>query len=171
MQSYIKIIDTLNKGLRYFAAILLAVMSALIVYQVLARILGQYIDMELPRWTEELARYLMIWLVFIGASLAVRYAALIGMEAIAERLPVKPQKGLRIVVLLVSKVFYVVLIIYGIEMLGHVSTQLSPGLKMPMAFVYAAIPAGGLFMLLNSFAVLFETMRGGASREFFKGAE
>lgn len=163
--------DSLNKGLRYLAAFLLAVMCLLIVYQVVARILGQYIDIELPRWTEELARYLMIWLVFIGASLAVRYAALIGMEAIAERLPARPQKVVRVVVLIISKVFYLVLIAYGIQMLGHVSSQLSPGLKLPMSYAYAAIPVGGVFMLLNSFAVLFETLSGSSSREFFKGAE
>ncbi|MFC4768074.1 TRAP transporter small permease [Effusibacillus consociatus] len=171
LQSVIKGIDAINRLLRYFAALLLMGMSAIIVYQVIVRFLTKYADIELPRWTEELARYLMIWLVFIGASLAVRYSALIGVEAISERLSKNLQKTLKILVLILSMFFFVIMIVYGFEMLGHVSAQLSPGMKLPMSIPYASVPAGGFFMLLNSTAVLLETLQGEAKRDFFKGAE
>ncbi|CAM5786131.1 MULTISPECIES: TRAP transporter small permease [Brevibacillus] len=171
MQAIVKAIDGVNKVLRYAIALLLAVMTALIVYQVVARLLSGYINIDIPRWTEELARYAMIWLVLIGTSLAVRYSALIGVEAIAERLPAHLQKVLRIIVLLVSMVFFVVLIVYGFQMLAHVGKQLSPGLKIPMTIPYASLPIGGVFMLLNSIAVLIEVVTGKMNREFFKGAE
>jgi TRAP-type C4-dicarboxylate transport system permease small subunit len=171
LQGIVKVIDGFNKVLRYVIAVLLAVMTALIVYQVVARLLSGYLDFDIPRWTEELARYCMIWSVLIGTSLAVRYNALIGVEAIAERLPQNMQKLLRILVLVISMVFFVVLIIFGFEMLGHVGKQLSPGLKIPMTIPYASLPVGGLFMLINAVAVLIEVMTGKMNREFFKGAE
>ncbi|GEN36670.1 TRAP transporter small permease [Aneurinibacillus danicus] len=171
MQSFIKGIDKINAFLRYFAAFLLAFMSVLIVYQVCVRFLGRYMELELPRWTEELARYSMIWLVLIGASLAVRYSALIGMEAIAERLSEKAQRLLKVLTLILSMVLFVVMIVFGFEMLSHVSAQLSPGLKLPMSIPYAAIPIGGFFMLLNAVAVLLETIKGQSNKEFFKGSE
>ncbi|USG67428.1 TRAP transporter small permease [Brevibacillus ruminantium] len=171
MQGIVKAIDGVNKILRYAIALLLAVMTALIVYQVLARLMSSYINMDIPRWTEEVARYGMIWLVLIGTALAVRYSALIGVEAIAERLPENLQKWLRIAVILVSMVFFLVLIVYGFQMLGHVGKQLSPGLKISMTVPYAALPVGGVFMFLNSIAVLIEVITGKMNREFFKGAE
>lgn len=171
MQSFINGIDKINVFLRYFAASLLALMSVLIVYQVVVRFLGSYLDLELPRWTEELARYCMIWLVLIGASLAVRYSSLIGMEAIAERLSENRQRFLKILTILISMVLFVIMIVFGFEMLRHVSAQLSPGMKLPMVIPYAAVPVGGVFMLLNSIAVLLETIRGKSNQEAFTGSE
>ncbi len=171
MRAIVQIIDALNKVLRYFAAFLLAVMTVLITYQVVVRMLSPYMDVQLPRWTEELARYAMIWLVFVGTALAVRYSALIGMEAIAERLSGPIRKGLRLLVLLISMSLFVVMIIYGFQMITHVSTQLSPGLKISMAVPYAAIPFCGIFMLLNSIAVFIEVWNNETNRAFFKGSE
>lgn len=171
MKGIVQGIDALNKLLRYFAAFLMAVMTALIAYQVVVRMLSAYTDLQLPRWTEELARYAMIWLVFIGASLAVRYSALIGMEAIAERLSDSAKKILRLIVLVISMTLFIVMIVYGFEMITHVSAQLSPGLKISMAIPYAAIPVSGIFMLLNSIAVFIEVWNNETNREFFKGSE
>lgn len=147
------------------------VMSTLILYQVVIRFASRYTELDLPRWTEEIARYSMIWLVLLGAALAVRYSALIGMEAISERLSPKMQRGLRAITVVISMFFFLIMIIYGYEMLAHVGTQLSPGAKIPMSIPYASIPVGGFFMLMNSIAVLMLTLKGEADREFFKGSE
>ena len=171
MQLYLSAVEKINTLIRYFLALLLMFMSGLVAYQVIIRFASHYIELDLPRWTEEIARYSMIWLVLLGASLAVRYSALIGMEAISERLGEKAQKWLKIITILISMIFFVIIIVYGFEMLGHVSTQLSPGAKLPMSIPYAAIPVGGVMMLVNSIAVLIETFTGTANREFFKGSE
>ncbi|MEH7436649.1 TRAP transporter small permease [Neobacillus drentensis] len=171
MEIYIKMVDKVNYFIRFLLAALLMIMTVLILYQVIVRFSSSYIDVVLPRWTEEIARYSMIWLVLLGASLAVRYSALIGMEAIAERLNQKAQRVLRGITLVISMAFFLIMIIYGFEMLGHVTNQLSPGAKLSMAIPYTAIPVGGLFMLINSIAVFIETLKGDLSREFFKGGE
>jgi TRAP-type C4-dicarboxylate transport system permease small subunit len=41
-------------------------------------------------------------------------------------------------------------------MLGHVATQKSPAMQIPMTYPYAAIPVGASFMVMNSIAVLIE---------------
>lgn len=171
MEMYLKMVDKVNYLIRYLLAALLMLMTVLIVYQVIVRFSSRYIDLVLPRWTEEIARYSMIWLVLLGAALAVRYSALIGMEAIAERIGPKAQQFLRGITLVISMAFFLIMVIYGFEMLGHVTMQLSPGAKISMAIPYAAIPVGGLFMLINSIAVFIETLKGDLNREFFKGSE
>ncbi|GCL74044.1 TRAP transporter small permease [Paenibacillus naphthalenovorans] len=173
MTTIIKYIDGLNKLLRYLCALLLAVMSVAVVFQVVIRFAGKYIDVEMPDWSEELARYCMIWLVFLGTALAVRYSALIGVEAIVERLNPTLKRIVRVLVTVITMIFFFILVYYGFEMLGHVSAQESPSLRIPMSIPYAALPISGIFMLINAIAVLLETIVGkdGQQKEVFSGSE
>ncbi|GAB7388882.1 TRAP transporter small permease [Bacillaceae bacterium] len=155
MQHLLKSIDRLNRILMYLVGIILAVMTVVVTLQIFSRFILKY---PLP-WSEELARYLMIWLVFLASSLALRKQALIGLEAIAERLSGTARKYLKTVVYLICSGFFVFLLIKGIDMLDHVKMQRSPAMKISMAWPYAAIPVGSFFLLLNSLAVLIELHR------------
>ncbi len=152
MTSYINLMDRVNKLLYYFSGVLLISMSVIIIYQVFSRFV---LEASLP-WSEELTRYLMIWAVFIGASLALRNGALIGVEAIAEAMPNSIKKAMKISVSLFSMIFFGFLIFIGLDIVEGVSVQTSPAMHIPMSWAYAAIPVGSLFMLLNSITVIFE---------------
>lgn len=173
MKYIVKLIGLLNQWLRYFIAMCLFVMTSVIAFQVFVRIFAKYLDFPLPSWTEELARYLMIWLVFIGASLAVRYSSLIGVEVMPQSLSSKNRKIVKIVVNLVSMIFYLILIIVGFKFIYHVSSQLSPSMRIPMWIPYSAIPVGGIFMLINSVAVLYGLIKSSdlEPQEEFRGSE
>lgn len=152
MASYIRLIDRFNKLLYYVIGIFTILMSTIIIYQVFSRFV---LKQSLP-WSEELTRYIMVWTVFIGAALALRKGALIGVEAIAEAVSFKVKKYLKIVVSIVSIGFFIFLIVVGLYIVQGVSVQTSPALHIPMSWAYAAIPVGALFMLLNTILVLFE---------------
>ncbi len=154
MDTIIKIIDKVNKALGLVLALLLMVMSVVVFYQVFSRfVLGESL-----RWSEELARYIMIWSVFIGAALALRKMELISVDAIKELMSEKIKKILVIFVYLLSLVFLAVLVIYGIEMAGNVVNQTSPAMRISMAWAYSAIPVGSFFMILNIIAVVLENI-------------
>src|SRR5512139_1420801 len=67
---------------------MVAVMTAIIIMQVMLR----YVFLYSLSWSEEVARYLMIWVSFLGASLAVRYGFHIGVEFIVARIPGKQRR-------------------------------------------------------------------------------
>lgn len=161
MRAIIKSIDGFNKILGILLAVLLMVMSAVVFYQVFSR----FILDESLRWSEELARYIMIWAVFIGSALAIRKMELISVDAIKELMPEKAIKVLNILVYLSSIVFLVVLVQYGFEMVSNVSTQTSPAMRIPMSWAYAAIPIGSIFMIINCIAIVIENILN------FKGGE
>ncbi|QHE51653.1 TRAP transporter small permease [Pontibacillus sp. HMF3514] len=161
MRAIIKSIDGFNKILGVLLAVLLMVMSAVVFYQVFSR----FVLDESLRWSEELARYIMIWAVFIGSALAIRKMELISVDAIKELLPEKAIKVLNILVYLGSIVFLAVLVQYGFEMVSNVSTQTSPAMRIPMAWAYAAIPVGSIFMIINCIAIVIENIMN------FKGGE
>lgn len=152
MVKILKGIDSINKVLGYVVALILIVMSIVITMQVFSR----FVLKDSLEWSEELSRYLMIWLIFLAAALALRKKSLIGVEAVSERLTFKAKRILKTGVHTVNIVFFILLMKFGIEMLTHVSAQMSPAMKIPMLYPYAAIPVGAFFLLLNSIAVLIE---------------
>ena len=154
MNSYIRIMDRFNKFMFWIAGILTIIMSVTILYQVFSR----YILQTSLHWSEELTRYIMIWLVFIGASLALRNSQLIGVEALAEAVPERFRRWMKIAVNVVSGFFFIFLIIIGIEITLGVSVQTSPAMRIPMSWAYLSIPVGSFLMLLNSIVVLFELL-------------
>jgi TRAP-type C4-dicarboxylate transport system permease small subunit len=158
MQRVLKIVDAVNTVVKYAVALMMGLMALLVIIQVLNR---SFLNFPL-HWLEEVTRYLMIYVVFLGSSLAVRQKKMIAIEVLPQQLPERWRKVLLIGVLLLSIVFYVLMVRLGIQILGRVQAQVSAGTGMSMAIPYAAIPIGGVLLVLNAFAAIVDewTTRG-----------
>jgi TRAP-type C4-dicarboxylate transport system permease small subunit len=152
MPMVLKVIDRFNKYMTIFLGILLAIMSIIIIFQVFSRYL---LGLPLP-WSEELARYIMVYTVFFGAALALRYQKLIAVEVFAEKMSWKNRRILKTAVNLISIAFFLLLLVKGIEMMGKVHLQVSPALQLPMSIPYASIPIGAILLTINAIAVIIE---------------
>lgn len=151
MQLAVKMIDGLNKVIGYVLGLMLGAMSILIIVQVFSRFV-----INLPiHWSEEVSRYLMIYIVFIGASLAMRHNKLISVELLPEMVNENKRRIITIIIMVISIVFFVILFKQGIDILGRVKGQSSAGLGISMAIPYAAIPIGSVLLALNSLAAVF----------------
>ena len=122
-------------------------MSIILFVQVVFRFV---LHAALP-WSEEASRYLLVWTAFIGGAYGVRRGAHIGIEAFALLLPKKAQKVLNIFVLVVSTVVCCVILKYGIDIVSTQLSkgQLSPAMRIPMGYMYAAIPVGMVFFIIR----------------------
>ncbi|WP_274648681.1 TRAP transporter small permease [Paenibacillus humicola] len=152
MKAFMKGVDIMNKVVGIVVGSMLAVMSVIIVVQVFCRFV---IDYPLT-WSEEAARYLMVYTVFLGASLALRNHKMIAIEIVIESVKPKVRKVLRIVVMLVSLVFLFMLLFKGMDMVGIVGKQSSAGIGVSMDIPYMAIPIGAALMIINAIAVIIE---------------
>lgn len=152
MRQTIKIIDTINKIVGIALSLVLAVMSILIVVQVFTRYV---VDITLT-WSEEAARYLMVYVIFLGAALAMRKQQHIAIEFLVQTINEKIRNLLKLVILIISIGFFVMLLAKGIEILQFVDNQKSPSLRIPMSIPYAAIPIGAGLLIINSIAVMLE---------------
>src|SRR5258705_1122430 len=65
------------------AGLLIGAMTVLVSVQVFAR----YVLNDTPPWSEELCRYLFVWASFLGACVAMRRAAHLGVDSLVVRLP------------------------------------------------------------------------------------
>ncbi|HLQ82281.1 MAG TPA: TRAP transporter small permease [Pseudogracilibacillus sp.] len=102
-------------------------------------------------WGSELAQYLHVWQIWIGASLAVRMQSHIKVDVFINLLPKKIKKYIDILGILAWFVFALFLAYEGTKYVIDVqaSGQTSPSLKISMWIPYLAIPIGGALMCLR----------------------
>jgi TRAP-type C4-dicarboxylate transport system permease small subunit len=134
-----------ERAVRYTLVAVVAAMTVIIILQVFLR----YLFLFSLSWSEEVARYLMIWASFLGASLAVKYGFHIGVEFVVNQIPEKRRK----IIMLAAKVsmlfFLVFFTIGGFQVAWAVRDQDSPALLFSMFFAYVSAPVGGIFMIIH----------------------
>ncbi|QNB46610.1 TRAP transporter small permease subunit [Thermanaerosceptrum fracticalcis] len=138
----------------HLIAILLIIMTAITFWGVIAR----FVLRDSSSWAEEAARYLSIWAAFIGASLGVKKGAHIGVEAFVMILPKKVQQYISIITTVFCIIFCCAVSYIGYDYtLKLLKTgQLSPAMRMPIVWAYAAVPVGCLLMTIRYFMLLIE---------------
>lgn len=125
------------------AALLLALATVLVTYQVITRFLLGHA----AGWSEVAARGAVVWMVFMAAGAGFRLAAMIPLEFLRSVLPPGPKRLVMAVVTALTLVFLGILVWYGTAMTIRVSTQRIAMLDMPISWLYAAIPVGSLLAI------------------------
>ncbi len=98
-------------------------------------------------WVEEAARYLMIWLTFLGMGLVLRYGGHLGIDTLQESLP-RHAAVIRASVIAVLLGFFAFMVWVGVRYAVFAWGQTTPVLGVPMGAVYLAMPIGfGLSIL------------------------
>lgn len=139
------VLDNTRKFLYYLSVSSIALMLVIIFFQVISR----YLFNHSFEWSEELARFLFVWTVFIGSALIIGDKGHMAVKLLPERLKGKKSGTvLEIFVELCSLAFILILIIQGSKMTKIMMFQTSPALGIPMGFVYSIIPISGVLMLL-----------------------
>ena len=151
-----RIAAALERTVGRFVALLLVVMVLAVTWQVVTRdILG-----DPSGWTEELARFLLIWIGLFGGALAYRRGLHLGLDLLAERLAHRGsgarRRHRRLIDACVLLFAVPVLIVGGTSLVALTAAldQFSPALGLPMAVVYLALPASGLLMAIFAIAGL-----------------
>ena len=150
-----KISDNLNRICEYVVLILLFSMVVVVFLQVIFR----FVLHNSLSWSEEFARYIMIWLSFLGISIGVKKKAHIGVEIFANLLKGKAKKALLIFSYLFSFIFFSILIYYGYKILGITKMQVSPSMGISMAIPYSAIFFGSLISIIHLIIIFWEDIR------------
>ncbi|MDD5015704.1 MAG: TRAP transporter small permease [Atribacterota bacterium] len=106
-------------------------------------------------WAEELARYSFIWVVFLGASIALKRAELVGVSVFVSHMPLHLSKIVIIISNLIILAFLLIVIIYAIIFCKLNWGQVSPAMRIPMTYPYLAIPIGCSLMLFYTVNVIY----------------
>jgi TRAP-type C4-dicarboxylate transport system permease small subunit len=142
-------LDRLDRGLIAANRTVLAALLALMAVLVFGNVCARYLFKASFGWVEELTRYMMIWLAYLGAGLALRHGNHVAVMLLVGALPRTPARALRCLVGLVMAGFLVAVAWIGWEYAAFAWRQRTPVLQWPTGAVYLAIPIGTALMALH----------------------
>lgn len=131
----------------------LAVVMGSLVLCVLWQVASRYLLTQPSPWTEELARFLLIWISLLGAAYLTGHRGHIAIDMLSSRLDPVRARRLEMLVQVVILFFATsVLLIGGLNLIHITLTlgQVSPSLGIPVGYVYVAIPASGVLIIMYS---------------------
>ncbi len=135
----------LNKVLEILLGIIVAIMVVGCFWQVFTR----FILNNPSKYTEELLRYLLIWMTMLGVPYAYgkdsHLAINLCTRSFSEKGMMLTKMGIEILILFLS-IF--VMIAGGWMVTMNSAGQISPALHMPMQLYYACVPIGGVMMVM-----------------------
>jgi len=134
-------------GEESLCVVFLTIMAVIIGWQVVMR----YIFESSVSWSEELSRYLCIWLVFLGSSFGVRKNRHICVDALYSVLPPKPALLLAGAADVLFMLFAFYIVYHGFGVLNRIldTGQASPAMEVSMGLVYSALPIGFSLIIIR----------------------
>jgi len=145
-----RISEVLNKFIKIFAGTMLIIMTIVVTVQIIFRIFFSALS-----FTEEISRYLLVWSSLFAASVAYKQGAHIAVTFIVEKFKGKSKSLMAIIINLISVIFFLIVIFYGLQLINMQVFQTSPALLIPMRYIYLCIPISFSVMLFHSLVMLW----------------
>lgn len=148
-----KIIDKIEEGL---AAIVMLSMLLL----TFSNVIGRYFLKSSISFTEEITTSLFVLLCTLGAAIAVKRNAHLGLSIITENLSVKAQYFFTLIASSFGLVFSLILLLTGIQMAynEYLLEQISITLQWPEWIYGSFVPMGALFLIFRYIQSIFRTI-------------
>lgn len=141
--------DNLAKG---EAAVLIAIVGVMTVV-VFLQVFYRYVLAQPLQWSEELARYLFVWLSIMGAALALQRKGHFGLDLFYKMLSSRFRRTVKFPVYLLLGIVIFVILFQGIILVQKTALQESPAMGISMAWAYASLPVGGALMAIHLIAL------------------
>lgn len=145
-------------------AVLVALMAGMAVL-VFANVVARYVFNHSFVWAEEVSRYMMVWVGFLGAGLVLRLGAHIAVEVFQDWLPRRAAQAMRVGVVGVLGASLLAMLWLGASYVQFAWGQETPVLNWNFGIVYLAIPIGAFLMLVHLVLVAVPYVR---DRQFRK---
>lgn len=111
-------------------------------------------------WTEELARYLLVWATFLGTTLAYKRGMHISVTFLVNSFPKNIRKIVVVCSILFSIIFFIVSVLFGFRYMNMQAHQVSAALRFSMRWVYLVIPIGFIIMIIHGITAILEEVFG-----------
>lgn len=125
--------------------IMMAIMATLVFTNVITRYVFNFSII----WAEEVSQYLMIWIAYLGAGLALRQGRHVAIEIFQDRLRAPLGRALRAAIAGMILVFLAVLTVLGFQFVAFAWVQETPVLNISLGIPYLAVPIGAMLFVLH----------------------
>ena len=139
---------------------ILVTMTVVVFSQVIAR----YVLQQSLSWSEELARFLLLWLSMLSAAYAYRIKAHFALQVVVSRFPEKLRRAVSTSIHIVVAAFFAVLLYYSIIFVKGVAGHTAPTLQISMQIPYSSIVVGSALILFEAIKDIWRCLAGKPER-------
>ncbi|MGE4296898.1 MAG: TRAP transporter small permease [Desulfovibrionaceae bacterium] len=144
--------DKLFKGLHALLYCVSVASMGLMLAIIFVQVIFRYCFGHSFEWSEELARFLFVWVVFLGSALIMGESGHLAVRFLPEKFKDRLfGLVLETFINLCSYVFILLLLVQGGKMTSIMTFQTAPGLGISMSWVYSVLPVSAALMMLYLF--------------------
>ena len=156
------LVALINKGLAVFTICL----SAFLVFCVTWQVLSRYILSSPSTITDELARYLFMWVAMIGAAYTTGQHRHLAIDLLVMKLSGAKKQFVSFIIQIATIAFAGIVLVYGGSTLVSStleSGQITPALGWQMGYIYLCLPISGLLMIMYALVDIFSLFQPGSA--------
>jgi len=163
MKTFTKIVaafESASNLVEYLAEKIITLQMFIMVGIVFIEVMSRFIMNYSLAWAWELARFLLIWVVFFGASLALKKGELVAITFVVTKVPSYMKTFLELLIQVLIFIFLVLVVWHGGSYVAFLikTGQISPALQMPIWLLYLGYFIGVLFMFIHMLASLSRSL-------------
>lgn len=122
-------------------------LAGLMVIVIFAQVIFRYIFENSLSWSEELGRYLFVWITFLGAALGIREKAHVALDALVNALPPAVRKPVWWIGYLAMIGLALAMVVTGTSLIELGMRQRTAAMQIPMGYVYVVLPISGALII------------------------
>ena len=150
----IRSVEALNRRLlascRWGVVLLVAAITVIVALGVFFR----FVLNNSLAWTEEVAKFVMVWLAFIGAPVVLKEGGHIAIDFIPSRLPHALGHALLMLIQMIVMVVLAVLVYQGWALAWNALPQVAATVEVSLFYIFLAVPIGSALMLTVAFELM-----------------
>ncbi|PFG58670.1 TRAP-type C4-dicarboxylate transport system permease small subunit [Vibrio sp. ES.051] len=153
-----KLVKWINRGLAAFTISL----STFLVFCVVWQVISRYVIGKPSTVTDELARYLFMWVALIGAAYTTGLKRHLAIDLLTMKLQGKRKLINEIIIQVAIALFSYVVLVHGgtqLSLKTLATGQLTPALSLEMGYIYLCLPLSGALMIFYSVVFAFDRIK------------
>jgi len=131
----------------------------------------RYVLNIVPSWSEEIPRYLLVWITYLGAALAIKFKEHISLEVFFNLMPLRARQVGHLFLNVLVAIVAVIMVVYGIGLVNHFGDDLMESIPVTNFWLYLAMPVSGTLMLLYLVQDTWKRIRNFGKAEEASGPE
>jgi TRAP-type C4-dicarboxylate transport system permease small subunit len=139
-----------KNNLDKIVAWMLITLMGLMVLNVSWQVLSRYVVQNPSSFTDELSRYMLIWLGMLGAAYVAGQNQHLAIDILPNKLSGKPKMKLLVLISSLVLLFALIAMVLGgsnLVYITYILDQKSATLQIPLAYIYTIIPISGLLVV------------------------
>ena len=148
--------DAVNRLTETILVFLLLTLSTLMVTAVFYR----YVLNNSIYWSGEVSRILLVFISFLGSTVAYKHKAHIGIDIFIEKLAGRNKKALNFTIELFFLLFWLLVFVESFKLMPIFLIQTTATLEIPYAYFFSAVPISSLLWIIHIINNIFSIIAG-----------